>query len=276
MSRTVTGHPVPPERMPLVRGGRPLKRWRYLGGYGPDVCLCLGVVQVGPGVQTFWAVWDRAGRRLTERTVLGRRGVRLGAPGTPVEVASVRGRDVEIDLRVRPDGEPLTVLSPHGRSYIWTRKTPVELTGAIRLAGVERSVSCRGLLDDSAGYHARRTEWRWCAGVGSTLDGRAVTWNLVAGVHDVEPATERAVWLDGVAVPVGAMTMSGKLDRIGTADGADLRFTAESVRRRDDRVLGGLIRSEYVQPFGTFTGTLPGGLELAEGFGVLERHRARW
>ncbi|HEY2097688.1 MAG TPA: hypothetical protein VGH72_14550, partial [Pseudonocardia sp.] len=91
MSRTVTGHPVPPERMPLVLGGRPLKRWRYLGGFGPDVCLCLGVVQVGPGVQTFWAVWDRAGRRLTERTVLGRRGVRLGAPGTPVEVASVRG-----------------------------------------------------------------------------------------------------------------------------------------------------------------------------------------
>jgi hypothetical protein len=154
--------------MPLVRGGRPLKRWRYLGGYGPDVCLCLGVVQVGPGVQTFWAVWDRAGRRLTERTVLGRRGVRLGAPGTPVEVASVHGRDVEIDLRVRPDGEPLPVVSPHGRSYIWTRKTPVELTGSILLAGVERSVSCRGLLDDSAGYHARRTEWNWCAGVGST------------------------------------------------------------------------------------------------------------
>jgi Protein of unknown function (DUF2804) len=262
--------------MALVRGGRPLKRWRYLGGYGSDVCLCLGVAQVGPGVQAFWAVWDRAARRLTERTATGRLGVRLGAPGTPVDAVSVRALGVVIDLRVRPDGEPLTVASPHGGSYIWTRKTPVELTGVIRLGGVERSVSCRGLLDDSAGYHDRRTEWDWCAGVGTTLGGRAVTWNLVAGVHDVEPATERAVWLDGVAVPAAAMTMSGELDRVGTADGADLRFTAEAVRRRDDRVLGGLIRSEYVQPFGTFTGTLPGRLELAAGFGVLERHRARW
>jgi hypothetical protein len=270
------GRPVPPARMPLVRGGRPLKRWRYVGGYGADVCLCLGVVQVGVGVQAFWAVWDRAGRRLVERTALGRREVRLGAPGSAAVAAQVRASGVELDLRVRPDGEPLTVLSPHGGSYIWTCKTPVELTGTLRLDGVARSVHCRGLVDDSAGYHARRTEWRWCAGVGATTDGRAVTWNLVSGVHDAGPVTERAVWLGGAPLPAGAMSMSDELDHVITVDGADLRFHGEAVRRRDDRVLGGLIRSEYVQPFGTFGGTLPGGLVLASGYGVLERHRARW
>jgi len=36
------------------------------------------------------------------------------------------------------------------------------------------------------------------------------------------------------------------------------------------------VRSEYEQPFGTFRGTLPGGLELAEGYGVMERHVAVW
>jgi len=72
------------------------------------------------------------------------------------------------------------------------------------------------------------------------------------------------------------MSMSDDLDRVTTVDGGDLRFSAEMVRRRDDRVLGGLISSEYVQPLGTFAGTLPGRLELATGFGVLERHRARW
>jgi hypothetical protein len=97
--------------MPPLRGGRPLKRWRYVGGYGDDVCLCLGVVRVGVGVQAFWAVWDRGGRRLVERTALGRRGVRLGASGAPVAAARVRAPGVELDLRVRPDGEPLTVLS---------------------------------------------------------------------------------------------------------------------------------------------------------------------
>jgi hypothetical protein len=34
--------------------------------------------------------------------------------------------------------------------------------------------------------------------------------------------------------------------------------------------------SDYRQPFGTFSGTLPGGVELAEGFGVMERHVVRW
>jgi hypothetical protein len=37
-----------------------------------------------------------------------------------------------------------------------------------------------------------------------------------------------------------------------------------------------LVGSEYVQPFGTFSGVLPGGVRLAGGHGVLERHRARW
>ena len=142
--------------------------------------------------------------------------------------------------------------------------------------GAARSVSCRGLVDDSAGYRVRRTDWRWCAGVGTTTDGQAVTWNLVAGVHDVGAVTERAVWRGGVPVPPGVMSMSDKLDRVTTVDGGDLRFHTEAVRSRDDRVLGGLIRSEYVQPFGTFAGTLPGGIELASGIGVMEFHDAHW
>ncbi|HEY2204632.1 MAG TPA: DUF2804 family protein [Pseudonocardia sp.] len=176
--------------------------------------------------------------------------------------------------RVPPDRMPLTVLSPHGRSYIWTRKTPVRLAGTVRVAGTERAVDCRGLLDDSVGYHARRTDWHWCAGVGTTRDGHPVTWNLVSGVHDIPPRTERAVWPQGCPVPAGAMRMSDRLDRVCTEDGGDLRFAATAARCRDDRALGGLVRSRYAQPFGSVTGTLPGGLELADGYGVLERHSA--
>jgi hypothetical protein len=36
------------------------------------------------------------------------------------------------------------------------------------------------------------------------------------------------------------------------------------------------VRYSYRQPFGTFTGSLPGGLALAEGFGVMEHHDAHW
>ena len=37
-----------------------------------------------------------------------------------------------------------------------------------------------------------------------------------------------------------------------------------------------VIRSAYCQPFGTFTGTLPGGLVVERGYGVMEDHRALW
>ena len=33
---------------------------------------------------------------------------------------------------------------------------------------------------------------------------------------------------------------------------------------------------DYRQPFGTFSGALPGGVELAEGFGVMEEHDVWW
>ena len=37
-----------------------------------------------------------------------------------------------------------------------------------------------------------------------------------------------------------------------------------------------LVRSRYRQPFGEFKGRLPGGVELAEGFGVMEEHEVWW
>jgi hypothetical protein len=36
------------------------------------------------------------------------------------------------------------------------------------------------------------------------------------------------------------------------------------------------MRSYYRQPFGTFTGELPGGLRLADGYGVMEEHEVWW
>ena len=64
------------------------------------------------------------------------------------------------------------------------------------------------------------------------------------------------------------------LDAIAFAGGEQLRFALEARRARHDEL--GLFASDYEQPFGTFSGTLPGGLALAEGFGVMERHRVRW
>jgi hypothetical protein len=53
-----------------------------------------------------------------------------------------------------------------------------------------------------------------------------------------------------------------------------LRFAAEATRVRRENLL--VVRSDYEQPFGTFSGELPGAGPLRQGCGVMERHEVRW
>jgi hypothetical protein len=265
----VSGAPIVDlEHMPLVLHGRPRKRWRYVGVYGRRLMLCAAVVQIGPALQTFWAVWDRERRALRERTRLWRPRPYVHLPHGRV---LVEDGSVSVDLRIGP-GRPRETVSPAGPAWIWTRKQAgVRFHGIVRLAGEEIVVDELGVIDESAGYHDRRTAWCWSTGVGELADGRQVGWNLVAGIHDAPGNSERAVWVEGEEpVEVGPVEFAGDLSAVG-----GLRFAAEATRQRRDNVLG-LVRSDYVQPFGTFTGVLPGGLELASGRGVMERHSALW
>src|SRR5512133_2060061 len=156
---------------------RILKRWRYVGVYGPGVMLCAGIVRVGGVPQCFWAVWDRERRVLRKRT---RR--RLGTVALREGAVRVRDGGVAIDLALAPAGEAIAVQSRHGAGEIRTRKAPVTARGTVVLDGRTIAVDAPALVDDSAGYHARETAWDWCAGAGRAADGRAVAWNLVAGV----------------------------------------------------------------------------------------------
>ena len=266
------GRPVDIDRMPVVLDGRPRKRWRYVGVFGERLMLCAGVAQIGVVRQVWWAVWDREREALRERTRTGRtRGTVRLRPG---EVCVADGT-VSIDLRVAPGPVPVETASPHGDSWIWTRKqAPVRVTGRVVLAGEHIEVDELGCVDESAGYHARETAWEWSAGVGVTGDGRAVGWNLVTGVHDAPTSSERTIWVEGEPAEAPPVVFSPALDAVSFAGGEALAFASEAMRRRHEDL--GVLRSDYVQPFGTFSGTLPGGLALAEGRGVMERHSARW
>jgi hypothetical protein len=261
------GLPLPPGRMPLLRGGRPLKRWRYVGIYAPEALACFGTVRIAGLPQAFWAVWDRERRRLSERTAFGRGRVVLDHGH--VHVPGVA------ELVLEATGEAVEVVSRHGAQYIWTRKQPARARGLLIAAGRTISVDAAALIDDSAGYHARETAWDWCAGVGTAVDGTPLAWNLVTGVHDAPHGSERTVWVGGSAREVGPVRFATDLAAIAFAEeGAALDFHAEAERaRRDDFKL---FASDYRQPFGTFSGELPGGLVLAQGFGVMERHAVRW
>ena len=267
---------LPPSRMAPLQAGRPLKRWRYVGVYRPDLMLCVGDARVAGVRQRWWAVALPDGS-LEE----GRRGVRLGTGR--VEVGRVidlqldegagtgrveAGRVIDLQL---DEGAGVEVVSPHGRGWVWTRKQAgVPVRGRVRAGGRTYELSGPdGFIDDSAGYHARHTSWRWSAGVGRAEDGRRVAWNLVDGVHDLAAASERTVWVDDKPHEVPPQKFAADLSRVG-----ELEFREWSAR--EARMNLGIMRNRYRQPFGEFSGRLPGDLPLREGYGVMEEHDVRW
>lgn len=253
------------------RGLRPLKRWRYVGVFCEDVMLCAGDVRVGPLPQRFWAIAE-PGRPLTGRTSLARGGVSLA--GSSVRVHSARD-DVRIDIAL----DEIPGIEAHSasgaRGYAWTRKQAgARARGDLRIGGRAYSLDCDAVIDDSAGYHERHTRWCWSAGVGTGTGGERLGWNLVTGLHDGRSGSERFVWVDGEPREVGPVEFAPDLSAVSFAEGGALRFSEWAARSDSTNVL--LIRSSYRQPFGTFSGELPGGVSLREGYGVMEWHDVHW
>jgi hypothetical protein len=289
--------------MTLVRGGRPLKRWRYVAIFCEELMACAALVQVGPARQSFWALLTRDDGRLRERTsrlprggrvVLARealpdgaqghqndslaraRGSRFGAPpSTPPGRMLVNDRGVLLDLTLAEE-TGIEARCRDGRGEVWTRKQAgVAARGTLTLeGGPVRPIDALAVIDDTAGYHARVTEWWWSAGVGTGAGGESLAWNLVSGINDPREGSERAVWIAGAPREVPPVRFAADLSAIACTDGSELAFEAQAERRRSENLL--LIRSDYRAPFGVFSGMLPGHVEIAHGAGVVEHHRARW
>jgi hypothetical protein len=260
--------------MPLRSGGRTLKRWRYFGVFCEGFLLCAARVQVGPLGETFWALVDRERGQMHERT-------RIRLPAARGEVWReedtdhvMSGEGVRVRLRYG-EGKWVESVSPNGEgAYVWTRKRcDVPVACDVRVGDRRWKLDARGVEDESAGYHPRHTVWSWSAGLGRTRDGRSVGWNLVSGINDSRRGSERAIWLDGEPAEPAPVEFDG-LEAISFEDGSRLEFSAEQERHREENRL--IARYEYRQPFGSFSGSLSGGIELERGLGVMEHHDAVW
>jgi uncharacterized protein DUF2804 len=268
--------------MALFHGSRPLKRWRYVAIFGEELMACAAQVQIGPARQCFWAILPRPGGRLRERThmllrrdtVELRHGRASGAGAAPGRLR-IDDHGVLLDLILEEEAG-IEADCAHGSDRVWTRKQAgIAASGTLSLdGGRSREIRARAVIDDTAGYHARRTEWWWTAGVGEDEAGAALAWNLVRGVNDPPTGSERAVWVAGEPREAPPVDFAADLSCIRCEEGSELRFTAEAERRRRDNLL--VFKSDYRAPFGTFSGTLPGAVPLARGLGVVEHHRALW
>jgi hypothetical protein len=284
--------PLPPDKLPIRRDGHWRKRWRYVGAFGDELLLCAARINVGPLGQTFWAIWDRTERRLWERTATLMPGARgdvwtEGREGDGLVLHSAdEGSVVRIEAKHPEAGEVRAFLrfgtakwveavcpTTDGQ-YVWTRKrvdVPVECD--VRIAGRRIQTEARGVEDESEGYHPHHTVWSWSAGVGKATDGRSVGWNLVSGINDPPELSERGIWVDGEPTEPGPVGFDG-LEAIRFDEGSRLDFAGECERQREESRFG--VRYTYRQPLGAFSGTLPGGITLTSGLGVMEHHDAHW
>lgn len=261
--------PLPPAPMPMRRDGALRKRWRYVGLYADPLMLCAARAEVGPLAQSFWVLWDRArGQQLAHTSLRpGSREVRMGGDCVVIDAAGLRA-----ELRLGA-AAPIEAICPSGPGWGWTRKAAgVPISATIELPGRRLAIEGFGVDDQSAGYQQRRTSWHWSAGVGRAGDGRSLAWNLVEGINDPPSQSERAIWIDGEPAEPAPVHFDG-LAAVEFPAGERLAFASESERARDENYL--LLRSTYRHRFGTFAGSLDG-VELAEGFGVMESHDALW
>ncbi len=288
--------PLPPRKVRLRRQGSWRKQWRYLGAFSDELMLCAARVGVGPLGQTFWAIWERDAGELHERTrtlMPGARGEVWTEPDREVETGRLdwapegEGARVRIEAAAHEGSEQVrgflhvgesdwveavSATGDDGGGYTWTRKRVVDVRCDVRIGGRRIRTDARGIEDESCGYHPRHTVWDWSAGIGTSTDGRALGWNLVSGINDPPQRSERSIWIDGVASEPAPVRFEG-LEAI-ELDGGRLEFSGECERRHEES--RALVSYSYRQPFGTFTGTLPGGVTLERALGVMEHHDARW
>ena len=255
--------------LPLFDYGQLRKRWRYVAVFAEELMLCAARAEVGPMAQSFWVLWDRERRQQWAHTnpLPGSREVILDGSRLEIDGPGLRA---SLEL-----GEvtPIEATCPSGKSFAWTRKRAgMPVAGTVEIPGHRWEIAGHGLDDESAGHHQRHTHWRWSAGVGESVEGRNLAWNLVEGINDPPQGSERAIWVDGDPTEPPAVRFRG-LDGIDLGEAGSLEFAPESRHAHDDNYL--LIRSRYRHRFGSFSGSL-GGLDLSQGLGVMEEHDALW
>jgi hypothetical protein len=262
------------------------KRWIYVAIASRDLFIGLAVVDLGYAKSTFAFAYDGNARRmLVDKSAIGHPvsgGVADGIDGgiaanfssgrTRIEILR-RAASLEIDAVFFPELEirarldvavthpPLSAIGPipHGLINATEKHALLPATGELVALGARRSLDgAFGGWDYTHGYLARHTQWRWAYLLGHATSGERVGMNLVEGFLGER---ECGVWIDDTLHPIG----EGRFEFnrrspeqpwiIKSADGAvDLRFEPGAIHAEHNDFK--LLRSDFLQPIGAYSGTL--------------------
>jgi hypothetical protein len=303
--------------LPTPGGSWRLKHWQYTSLLTETHFVAFAVAQLGYVANWFAYVVELGSGRMWQsqalaplghglvmapssvrgQTIWRRRGDRLSVAHREDAFeldldCGIEGRRLRGQARVSL-GQGLAMVHPltqetarKNRKVAYTHKDaamPAELS--LTWGGTALPSTGLATLDWTCAVALRHTSWNWASLAHRLPDGRRVGLNLSAKVYldDAGRQLENAVWLDGRLHLLGNVSFALPREpavepwRIH-GDDLDLRFVPLGARH--EHVHLGLVRSDFVQPFGRFSGWLqvPGGdrLTLDQSFGVVEDHDALW
>lgn len=283
------------------------KRWHYVGLGNDEVFVGVAIVDVGWVSSAFAYLFDRAsGRLLADWTQDGLPRLQAGVSEAPLAGAhawfrgpgarlslrhgpgdqlalsvAVRGMVLEAALHLGQMAPPLLAIGPidGGRAHATQKTTALPVRGWVQAGGRRFDLGTAwAAVDASNGLLARDTAWRW-----ASAHAPGIGFNLQQGYFGQQ---ENVLWLDGAPIPLGQAAFEFDAARplqpwrVRTDDGLlDLVFTPEGARAADKDF--GIAASRYVQPVGTFTGTVRASptatARRVDGLlGVTEDHHSRW
>lgn len=179
---------------------------------------------------------------------------------------------------------PITVLRP-----LYTHKAAAPASGGIRLGSREIALernNCIVLLDEQKTYYPYFSFWKWSTAAGFADDGRIMAFNVCQNIiTDDEDHNENCFWIDGKIHCLKAARFEFgdvmKPWKVRTTDDAlNVSFTPQGERAKRLSQAGGLIFSDFHQPFGLYGGSFTDGRgvrhPIRDFFGLAEHHVTRY
>lgn len=185
--------------------------------------------------------------------------------------------------------EPLVQVSPitpYRPFYTHKAATPAE--GSIILGGQEIVIDGNqaiALIDEQKTYYPYNSFWYWATAAGYDDSGRLLAFNLCRNMITADEVfNENCFWIDGkiCCLPAARFEFGKSMEpwKVNT-EGGNLNLSFVPKGERAQKInLAGLIRSDFHQPFGIYSGRFKddsGGVcPIANFFGLAEHHVTRY
>lgn len=288
-----------------------LKEWHYTAITTDDHFVAFAVAQLGYVANVFAYVVPRAQpsrvKQLELVLPLGR-GLRFAESSTHGTTRFAQGENViesrhspagfEVDVRLTLEGARLSgsLVCEHGASLALVHKLTrdrVAYTHKGNLYTVHGHLVWDGAripldrafatIDWTRSQARRETKWNWASFAARDTEGRPLGLNLSADVYDDVRghSEENAAYFEGRAVGLAGVefTIPRSPDRmpwrIASMEGDEVALTFTPMGVRAQNLDLGVVKSDFVQPYGTFDGHVLG-RRVRGAFGVVEDHHAVW